>query len=70
MMIALPAEATEIINKLKTVTDEYLTQFLGGQLDVENDWALYAAAYEDAGAAGLEQMINDAVATARTTYGG
>lgn len=69
-MIALPAEATEIINKLKTVTDEYLTQFLGGQLDVENDWALYAAAYEDAGAAGLEQMINDAVATARTTYGG
>lgn len=69
-MIALPAEATEIINKLKTVTDEYLTQFLGGQLDVENDWALYAAAYEGAGAAGLEQMINDAVATARTTYGG
>ena len=52
------------------MTDEYLTQFLGGQLDVENDWALYAAAYEDAGAAGLEQMINDAVATARTTYGG
>ena len=28
-MIALPAEATEIINKLKTVTDEFLTQFLG-----------------------------------------
>ena len=69
-MIALPAEATDIISKLKTVTDEYLTQFIGGQLDVENDWASYAAAYEDAGAAQLEQMINDAVATARTTYGG
>lgn len=69
-MIALPAEATDIINKLKTVTDEYLTQFIGGQLDVENDWASYVKAYEDAGAAQLEQMINDAVATARTTYGG
>ena len=30
----------------------------------------YAAAYEAAGAAELETMINDAVATARTTYGG
>ena len=69
-MIALPAEATEIISKLKSVTDEYLTQFIGGQLDVDSDWASYAAAYEDAGAAQLEQMINDAVATARTTYGG
>ena len=69
-MIALPAEATDIISKLKTVTDEYLTQFIGGQLDVENDWASYVAAYEDAGASQLEQMINDAVATARTTYGG
>lgn len=69
-MIALPAEATDIINKLKTITDEYLTQFIGGQLDVENDWSLYVAAYEDAGSVQLEQMINDAVATARTTYGG
>ena len=69
-MIALPAEATDIINKLKTITDEYLTQFIGGQLDVENDWSLYVAAYEDAGSVQLEQMINDAVAAARTTYGG
>lgn len=69
-MIALPAEATDIINKLKSITDEYLTQFIGGQLDVENDWSRYVAAYEDAGSVQLEQMINDAVATARTTYGG
>lgn len=69
-MIALPAEATDIINKLSTITNEYLTQFIGGQLDIDASWADYAAAYEAAGAPELEQMINDAVAVARTTYGG
>lgn len=69
-MIALPAEANDIISTLRNITNEYLTQFIGGQLSVENDWDAYVAAYEAAGASTLEQMINDAVATARTTYGG
>ena len=69
-MITLPAEASEIISQLNSLTDEYLTQFIGGQLDVDSDWATYAAAYEDAGARELEQMINEAVATARSNYGG
>ena len=69
-MITLPAEASEIISQLNSLTDEYLTQFIGGQLDVDSDWATYAAAYEDAGALELEQMINEAVATARSAYGG
>lgn len=69
-MIALSPEATDIISKLKTVTDQYLTQFIGGQLSVDSNWADYVKAYEDAGAADLEQMINDAVGTARKTYGG
>ena len=69
-MITLPAEASEIISQLNSLTDEYLTQFIGGQLDVDSDWATYAAAYEDAGAMELEQMINEAVATARSNYGG
>ncbi len=69
-MITLPAEASEIISQLNSLTDEYLTQFIGGQLDVDSDWATYAAAYEDAGALELEQMINEAVATARRDYGG
>ena len=69
-MITLPAEASEIISQLNSLTDEYLTQFIGGQLDVYSDWATYAAAYEDAGALELEQMINEAVATARSNYGG
>lgn len=69
-MITLPAEASEIISQLNSLTDEYLTQFIGGQLDVDSDWATYAAAYGDAGALELEQMINEAVATARSNYGG
>ena len=69
-MVALPAEATDIINQLATITNEYLTQFIGGQLDIDASWGDYAAAYEAAGAAELETMINDAVATARTTYRG
>ena len=69
-MITLPAEASEIISQLNSLTDEYLTQFIGGRLDVDSDWATYAAAYEDAGALELEQMINEAVATARSNYGG
>lgn len=69
-MITLPAEASEIISQLNSLTDEYLTQFIGGQLDVDSDWATYAAAYEDAGALELEQMINEAAATARSNYGG
>lgn len=69
-MITLPAEASEIISQLNSLTDEYLTQFIGGQLDVDSDWATYAAAYEDAGALELEQMINEAVETARSNYGG
>ena len=69
-MITLPAEASEIISQLNSLTDEYLTQFIGGQLDVDSDWETYAAAYEDAGALELEQMINEAVATARSNYGG
>ena len=42
----------------------------GGQLGIDASWGDYAAAYAAAGAAELETMINDAVATARTTYGG
>lgn len=69
-MVTLPAEASDIISRLQSLTNEYLTQFIGGQLNVDSDWAAYASAYDEAGAGRLEQMINDAVAEARTTYGG
>ena len=38
---------------------------IGGQMDIETGWAKYQAEYEAAGAAQLEQMVNDAIAAAR-----
>ena len=64
-MITLPAEAADIRTKLADITNQYLTQMLGGQLDIEEAWPNYVAEYEAAGAAELEQMVNDAIAAAR-----
>ncbi len=64
-LIVLPAEAADIRTKLQDTTNQYLTQMLGGQLDIETGWAEYAAAYQAAGAADLETMVNDAIAAAR-----
>ena len=63
--ITLPAEATDIRTKLNDITNQYLTQMMGGQLDVEEAWPDYVAEYEAAGAAELETMLNEAVAAAR-----
>lgn len=64
-MISLPAEAADIRIKLADITNQYLTQMLGGQLDVEEGWPKYVAEYEAAGASELEQMVNNAIASAR-----
>ena len=63
--ITLPAEATDIRTRLNDITNQYLTQMMGGQLDVEEAWPNYVAEYEAAGAAELEAMVNEAVAVAR-----
>ena len=68
-MISLSSDAEEIRTKLTNTTNEYLSQMLGGQLDIDESWDDYVAAYEQDGAAELEQMVNDAIATARETYG-
>lgn len=64
-LISLPSEASDIRTKLSEITNQYLTQFMGGQLDIEEHWADYVAEYEAAGAAELEQMVNEAIAAAR-----
>ena len=64
-MISLPAEAADIRTKLQDISNQYLTQMIGGQLDVETAWADYVAEYEAAGAAELEAMVNEAIAAAR-----
>lgn len=63
--VQLPAEAGDIRAKLTEITNQYLTQMIGGQLDIEEGWAKYQAEYEAAGAAKLEQMVNEAIAAAR-----
>jgi len=40
-------------------------EMIGGQMDVETAWPNYVAEYEAAGAAELETMVNEAIATAR-----
>lgn len=64
-LISLPAEAADIRTKMADITNQYLTQMIGGQLDIEEAWPNYVAEYEAAGASELEQMVNDAIAAAR-----
>lgn len=65
-LISLPAEASDIRTKLVDITNSYLTQMIGGQMDIDANWEKYAAEYEAAGAKNLETMLNDAVSTARS----
>ncbi len=64
-LVVLPADASDIRTKLADLTNQYLTQMIGGQLDIDTAWPEYVAAYEAAGSAELETMVNDAIATAR-----
>lgn len=66
-MISLPSEAADIRTKLQDITNQYLTQMIGGQLDIETAWPDYVAEYEAAGAAELEKMVNEAIRAARLT---
>ena len=66
-VVSLPSEATDIRTKLQDITNQYLTQMIGGQLDVESSWNDYASEYEQAGASKLETMVNDAITNARNS---
>jgi hypothetical protein len=63
--VSLPAEADAIRTKLQEITNRYLTQFVGGQLDIDAGWADYASEYAAAGSDQLQTMLNDAVRAAR-----
>ncbi len=68
-LVSLPAEANDIRTRLVDTTNEYLSQMLGGQLDIDEGWEEYVSEYERLGANDLEQMVNDAVKEARELYG-
>ncbi len=64
-LISMPSEAADIRTKLSDITNSYLTQMIGGQMDVDANWDKYVKEYEAAGAMRIETMLNAAVTTAR-----
>ncbi|MEG0511370.1 MAG: hypothetical protein RR653_01490 [Clostridia bacterium] len=64
-MLAMPPEANDIRTKMQDISNRYLTAMIGGQMDIETEWPNYVKEYEDAGAAQLEQMLNDAIVAAK-----
>ncbi len=67
-LAALDAEWGDVQTKLVEISNRYLSQMLGGQLDVETGWEQYRAEYEAAGGSDLEAAVNEAIAEARETY--
>lgn len=64
-LISLPSEASDIRTKLSDITNSYLTQMVGGQMDIDTGWSKYVEEYKTAGAEDLEKMLNEAIASAR-----
>lgn len=67
-MATLDAEWADVQTKLYEITNRYLAQMVGGQLDIDTGWEQYRAEYEAAGGPGLEKAVNEAIAFARTEY--
>lgn len=67
-MATLDAEWADVQTKLYEITNRYLAQMVGGQLDIDTGWEQYRAEYEAAGGPGLEEAVNKAIAIARTEY--
>ena len=67
-MATLDAEWADVQTKLYEITNRYLAQMVGGQLDIDTGWEQYRSEYEAAGGPGLEEAVNEAIAFARTEY--
>ena len=67
-MATLDAEWADVQTKLYEITNRYLAQMVGGQLDIDTGWEQNRAGYEAAGGPGLEEAVNEAIAFARTEY--
>ena len=67
-MATLDAEWADVQTKLYEITNRYLAQMVGGQLDIDTGWEQYRAEYEAAGGPGLEEAVNEAIASARTEF--
>lgn len=64
--VTLPTDASDIRTKLADITNKYLSQMIGGQMDIDSSWSKYQDEYKAAGSEKLETMVNDAIKTARS----
>lgn len=64
-MIVLGDEASQLRTALKEISNRYLAAMIGGQMDVDKEWANYQAEYERAGASRYQTLFNEAVQTAK-----
>ena len=67
-MATLDAEWADVQTKLYEITNRYLAQMVGGQLDIDTGWEQDRGEYEAGGGPGLEEAVNEAIAFARTEY--
>ena len=68
-LAALDAEWGKVQTTLFEIANRYLSQMLGGQLDVETGWEQYRAEFEAAGGPALEEAVNEAIREARENFG-
>ncbi|MEN0069494.1 MAG: hypothetical protein AAGC63_00655, partial [Propionicimonas sp.] len=64
-LIVLGEEASQLRTQLKEISNRYLAAMIGGQMDIDAEWANYQAEYESAGATRYEELFNQAVQTAK-----
>ena len=68
-LAALDSEWADVQTTLYEITNRYLAQILGGQIDLDTGWEQYREEFNAAGGPELEQAVNDAIAFARENYG-
>ena len=68
-MATLEAKWGDVQSKLYEISNRYLAQILGGQLELDAGWEQYRAEYNAAGGPELEAAVNEAIAYARENYG-
>lgn len=67
-MATLDSSWGSVQTALVEIANRYLSQMIGGQLDVETGWEQYRAEFNAAGGTALEEAVNEAIKVARESY--
>ena len=68
-LAALDSEWADVQTTLYEITNRYLAQILGGQIDLDTGWEQYREEFNAAGGPELEQAVNEAIREARENFG-